>query len=802
MAAAQVRYLAVAQSVHKQMVTSNYIRAGLLIGVLLQFLSLEDLRAQSLGGLSVGSAPVAETNAPTRLPAGNEQLATMVLRIEAQLAAVRSQRTAAAPEATPEDTAERQRILHQWAIALDAELRSLRRLTEVRELNQDRLNEAKTWSGFEEKPPYPLSLVERLRDDLATQGLGAQTQELMLSIAVNGVTRGAALLENARKQLRLARDKAELSGAPDARAKWLLGLAETRVQSCEAMVESAELDRLVTLESLGGQRNYIEFLTRKLNMAQSQSRFSQEDLDDVLARLGKRREECRAELGEAITKDAEIRKVLASAREKLRQAQQSPGTSTSQLNDLRGAVDVTQAQAETSEFKVELLRSVLVIADYGETLWRDRFWATGDHPLIELRAKRELHQAGLEQLQPWKKFAELKLTAATSQALAETVRESSPNLSPMDLGIAKQLRTASEEQAMLCQRALTAIAWVETASERLINALAQREASMSLSGKTQFLLDGTASLFRRIWDTELYIAEEAVIADGQKISVPRIITIGKVAIALGIFLTGLMVARWVHAVVRGSTSRWLRAGERTSGVSAKVVTGLVAFLAFVVAMASVRIPWAVFAFVGGALAIGVGFGAQNLINNFISGVILFFERSIRVGDIVEVDDQVGRVVDVGFRNSLIKRRDGVEVLVPNSQFLEKKVVNWTLTDDLVRYKINVGVAYGSPPAKVTSILSAAAAKHPLVLHSPSPQVLFEDFGDSALMFSLVFWVRLGPGVDGGVVRSELRHLIHTLLEQESIPIPFPQRDIHFDSTRPLEVRVTNAPADTSRDSRL
>lgn len=796
-----MRYLRVAQAVDKPMVISSYIRSGVLLGVLLQFASFGEIHAQPLRGLSGRSPPAAETNASTGLPTANEQLASMVVQIEAQLEAVRAQAGTATPEATSEELAERQQILQQWAIALDAELRSLRRLNEVRELNRDRRTEAETWSGFTEKPPYPLSLVERLRDDLAAQRLGAQTQELMLSIALNGVTRGAAALENARKQLRLARDEAELSGAPDAHQQWLLSLAETRVRSCEAMVEAADMDRLVTLESLGGQRGYIEFLTRKLNAAQSQSRFSKEDLDDVLARLSKKREECRTELGEAITQDTEIRKELATAREKLRQAQQVPGTSASQLQDLRGAVEATKARAETSEFKVELLRSVLVIADHGETIWKDRFWATGEHPLIELRAKRQWHQAGLERLLPWRKFAELKLTAATTQALGESVRESSPNISPADMEIAKQLRAASEEQVLLSQRALTAIAWVETASERLITDLAQQEANISLSGKTQFLIDGTASLLRRIWNTELYIAEEAVIADGQRISVPRIITIGKVAIALGIFLAGVMIARWVHVVVRRTTSRWLRAGDRASGASAKVVTGLVALASFVVAMASVRIPWAVFAFVGGALAIGVGFGAQNLINNFISGVILFFERSIRVGDIVEVDDQVGKVVDVGFRNSLIKRGDGVEVLVPNSQFLEKKVVNWTLTDDLVRYKISVGVAYGSPPAKVSSILSAVAAKHPSVLQSPSPQILFEDFGDNALMFSLVFWVRLCPGVDGGVVRSELRHRIHTAFEAESIAMPFPQRDIHFDPARPLEVRVTGSTASSSRDSR-
>src|SRR5262249_21743029 len=177
---------------------------------------------------------------------------------------------------------------------------------------------------------------------------------------------------------------------------------------------------------------------------------------------------------------------------------------------------------------------------------------------------------------------------------------------------------------------------------------------------------------------------------------------------------------------------------------------------------------------------------NEAINNFISGVILICERSIRVGDIVEVDDQRGKVVRLGFRNSLVARGDGIEVLVPNSQFLEKKVVNWTLSNDLVRYAVSVGVAYGAPLTKVTELIGQAAAEHLHVIKDPAPEVLLEDFGDNALVFSLQFWMRLSPTVNGGKVRSELRLRINELFQRSGISIAFPQRDIHLDTTRPLE----------------
>jgi len=146
---------------------------------------------------------------------------------------------------------------------------------------------------------------------------------------------------------------------------------------------------------------------------------------------------------------------------------------------------------------------------------------------------------------------------------------------------------------------------------------------------------------------------------------------------------------------------------------------------------------------------------------------------------------------VGFRNSLIARGDGIEVLVPNSQFIEKKVVNWTLSDDLVRYHVSVGVAYGEPRNTVAQLIAQAATEHPQVSSKPAPEVLLEEFGDNALIFTLEFWMRLSPNVNGGRVRSELRHRINELFDDAGIRIAFPQRDIHIDSSRPLEIKLIN-----------
>jgi len=203
----------------------------------------------------------------------------------------------------------------------------------------------------------------------------------------------------------------------------------------------------------------------------------------------------------------------------------------------------------------------------------------------------------------------------------------------------------------------------------------------------------------------------------------------------------------------------------------------------------VNIPLAVFAFFGGILAIGIGFGAQHLIGNFISSIILMFDRTISVGDLVEMEGQFGRVKSIGLRSSSIQRFDGVEVLVPNSQFLEQKVTNWTLSDRKVRYEIVVGVSYGAPTREVADRILEVVRGDGRVQVTPDPVVIFESFGESAMMFRVFFWLFLDPGVDNRVVCSDLRHRIKESLDQAGIVIAFPQRDVRLEAKGPIEVKV-------------
>ena len=180
---------------------------------------------------------------------------------------------------------------------------------------------------------------------------------------------------------------------------------------------------------------------------------------------------------------------------------------------------------------------------------------------------------------------------------------------------------------------------------------------------------------------------------------------------------------------------------------------------------------------GGALGVGVGFGLQNIVNNFVSGLILLFERPVRVGDAVQIGDIQGEVRRIGIRATTVRAWEGAEVIVPNSQLVAERVTNWTPVDYRRRLDIPVGVAYGSAPDKVLQVLTEVAQSHPDVVAAPAPEALFLGFGDSALNFQLRAWTnRLDRHP---MVRSELGVAVYTALRAAGFSIPFPQQEVRM-----------------------
>lgn len=213
----------------------------------------------------------------------------------------------------------------------------------------------------------------------------------------------------------------------------------------------------------------------------------------------------------------------------------------------------------------------------------------------------------------------------------------------------------------------------------------------------------------------------------------------------------------------------------------------------------VGIPLTAFTLIGGAVAIGLGLGSQNLVNNFLSGLVLMMERPLKVGDVVDVENRGGTVEYIGGRSTRIRTFDNVRLVIPNSQLLENTVINWSLEDTVLRREVEVGVAYGSDTELVKTLILKAANEHPTVELTPEPVVLFDSFGDNALTFKVLFWIQLTESIKPLIIESDVRFKIDRFFREAGITIAFPQRDLHLDTSRPLDIRMTSAKSDENTD---
>jgi potassium-dependent mechanosensitive channel len=276
----------------------------------------------------------------------------------------------------------------------------------------------------------------------------------------------------------------------------------------------------------------------------------------------------------------------------------------------------------------------------------------------------------------------------------------------------------------------------------------------------------------------------------------RLINVGEVELSLGSVLIALMLlafsARLSRLVVRQINRRLIvpfvpDAGSQNTYQTFVFYGCLALFVALSLTIAG--IPLTIFTVLGGAFAIGVGFGSQNIINNFISGMILLMERPIKVGDVVEVENIIGKVIAIGTRSTKIRNTDNKVFIIPNSFFLEKSVMNWTHEDNLVRTFVDFGVAYGSDVRLVENACMDILLNVEGVEQAPVPRVHFLDFAESTLNFQLIFFCDFNKIVSLAQVRSDIRFKIEERFRHLNIQMAFPQRDLHLIQKKPLEVSV-------------
>jgi small-conductance mechanosensitive channel len=262
------------------------------------------------------------------------------------------------------------------------------------------------------------------------------------------------------------------------------------------------------------------------------------------------------------------------------------------------------------------------------------------------------------------------------------------------------------------------------------------------------------------------------------------LTVGSISISLGDVIA-FVVTVWLAFVI----SRFVRfileedvyprvnlAGGIPYAIST-IAHYVVLLIGFFMAVAALGIDLTKFTILAGAFGVGLGFGLQNIVNNFVSGLILLFERPVKVGDVIQLGEQQGDLKRIGLRASVIRTLQGSEVIVPNGQLISEQVINWTFSDEQRRLEINVGVAYGNNPTEIIKLLTKSVSEHPDVLKEPAPGCLFLGFGDNSLDFQARAWT--SSTSQWVSVKSDLAVLMHDALRDANIEIPFPQRDLHL-----------------------
>lgn len=263
------------------------------------------------------------------------------------------------------------------------------------------------------------------------------------------------------------------------------------------------------------------------------------------------------------------------------------------------------------------------------------------------------------------------------------------------------------------------------------------------------------------------------------------IVLGEVRLSIYIILKALVVliaVLWISNLVSKKGKKYISSRRdlhlSTKNIMSKMIDIIIYLFVFLVVLKTFGVDLTALAVIGGAVGVGIGFGLQKIASNFISGIILLLEKSIEVGDIIEIDNGsvLGTVKYFGGRYTQIECFDGKEVMVPNEDFIVGKVTNWTYSDDKGRIRIDIGVAYGSDLLKVQQIMISCALEHPRCLKDPEVGCYLTSFGDSDIKFSLYFWVaNVNEGLFGP--KSDVYMTIWKKFQENKIEIPFPQREV-------------------------
>ena len=470
------------------------------------------------------------------------------------------------------------------------------------------------------------------------------------------------------------------------------------------------------------------------------------------------------------------RKTRQSLTNELDQAKKRLATTAARMDENDPAAGrVLAAQRATIAALTELDR----IEQGREEAWRLRRQALiANADVAQQESARKALATAIEQIDARLRVATEQVDGARSNARAQRLQiEALPTgdvRRPAEQGVLEALQLEIDTRERV-EEQLARLKVLLTRSRNDIDVAEPR----TLSEWSAFLAASLAHGARAVWDYELFSATDSSVVDGRTVTLDYGVTVGKsvgvmVLFGLGFWFVRFLARRFIAQLVRRT-----RVSEQFGSVIYRWIIWTLGLAVLVGVLKLTRIPLTAFAFLGGALAIGVGFGTQNIIKNLISGVIILFERKLRVGDIVTIGSLSGMVSAVDLRATTVRGFDGIDFIVPNSNLLENQVSNWTYLNSTMRRSVNVALAYDTDLKQATRILLECVTSVAGILSDPAPEVLLTNFGSDGVECRLQFWIRLKTELSGPVIESNLRFAISDRFRAANISIPFPQREVRL-----------------------
>jgi potassium efflux system protein len=516
-------------------------------------------------------------------------------------------------------------------------------------------------------------------------------------------------------------------------------------------------------------------LDRQRRAAEEQVQFTEQDFEKITGRLEADQQALASQIERASSEQSERRRAVAEAEEALAAARSAlssakKGSTASRqrrVTRLTETVDLERLRYDNANLEIDLLRQLMDGVRQERRIWELRF--ASDHGTISITEDREAVAklaSTMRSIQSWREYAFQQLTMVSKQ-VSELNERLEQTHAPQGADHLRAMVAAWHRRESLYRPVLQRTDALLSLIDHRQADFEQRQGAQSLAERAQQWQAAAAAAVRNLWNFELFAAEDTIEVEGKSVTGRRSITIGKVLKALAILIGGYWMSTTLARFVERKAISRFDVNPNVANIIRQWALAVLFSILVIITLMSVKIPLTAFAFLGGALAIGVGFGTQNLLKNVISGMLLLMERPLRVGDVIEVDGIRGMVTTIGLRSSTIRDMTGVETLIPNSTLLERNLTNWTYSSYQKRYSLKVTVA-AADTRLVRDLLANMASQHGQVLKKPEPQVLLEEFKDGALVFSLQYWIEIGPAVDPTTIASDLRFMIEAKLAEAGI----------------------------------